>query len=302
MVPFFVLIFMRYSILIASLFVVFLASCSSTRQWTELSQQANQAYGQAEYETALELFEQYILHFGNDATVIPHNIYRGAGLAAFQLGHTTKALDYLNTIRHTQEADAPVQYALAKANREIDNLSREITALETYVEKYPEGEEINFIRERYFETLVESSNYEQAIGLWPAIEHSARNKESLLNDNFLAHKALDNEQHLDELAQSLLTLNPNNTDALYHLARKYFWMAEERYQSELEAYERNRTHRQYAQLLKAFEVLNKDFRKSLEYFLRLYNIDPRSEYARYIGNIYLRFDDKGKAGYYHGKI
>jgi aminoglycoside/choline kinase family phosphotransferase len=85
------------------------------------------------------------------------------------------------------------------------------------------------------------------------------------------------------------------------MAKKYFWRAENRYQSEMEAYEKNRTHRQYAQLLRAFEVLNADFHKSLNYFLRLYEKDPKPEYARFIGNIYLRFDDKSKARYYHSR-
>ncbi len=293
---------MRLSLLIAAVTFLIFSSCSSTRQWTELSQQAGQAFEQNEYETALGLYEQYIMHFGNDATVIPDSIYRGAGLAAFELGMTAKTLDYLNTIRQSDLADAPVQYALALSNREIDNLSREITALETYVEKYPEAEKIEPMRQRYFETLVESRNYERALELWPAIKSNAQKEEWLLERYFEANKGLEKEDKLYDIASSLYSLNPQNTKALSHLAIHYFWKAENRYQEEMEAYENNRTHRQYAQLLRAFQILNADFRKSLDYFLTLYQLEPKSEYARYIGNIYLRFDEKGKAGYYHGKI
>ena len=293
---------MRLILFIAVVTFLIFSSCSSTRQWTELSQQAGQAFEQNEYENALDLYEQYIMHFGHDATVIPDSIYRGAGLAAFELGMTAKALDYLNIIRHSDLADAPVQYALALSNREIDNLSREITALEIYVEKYPEAKKIEPMRQRYFETLVESRNYEQALELWPAIKSHAQKEEWLLERYFEANKGLENDDKLYDIASSLYSLNPQNTKALSHLAIHYFWKAENRYQDEVEAYENNRTHKQYAQLLRAFKILNADFRKSLDYFLTLYQLEPKPEYATYIGNIYLRFNDKGKAGYYHGKI
>ncbi|MFW6352275.1 MAG: hypothetical protein ACOC2E_07790, partial [Bacteroidota bacterium] len=76
---------------------------------------------------------------------------------------------------------------------------------------------------------------------------------------------------------------------------------EHRYQKEMKAYEKNRTRKQYKQLLDAFEVLNADFRRSLNYYLKLYEMKPEPRYARFIGNVYLRFDDKKKARYYHEK-
>jgi tetratricopeptide (TPR) repeat protein len=117
----------------------------------------------------------------------------------------------------------------------------------------------------------------------------------------LHSKQLENDEELIKVSNELLALNPDNTDALFFLGKHFFWKAENRYQSEMEAYEKNRTNRQYAQLLRAFETLNADFRKSLDYFLRLYKINPQPRYARFIGNIYLRFEDKGKADFYHKK-
>lgn len=284
------------------LILLFLASCATLRQGNQLTEDAHIAFLNQDYETALASYEQFIQENAGDITLIPDSIYRDAGLSAFYLEQPGKAMDYLINIRHSDVANAQTQYALALLNREIDNLSREITALESYVENYPEGEHIEKMRERLFETYAQSRNYEKALPLWSEIEGNARKDESLLNDYFTILKELEKEEdELYNVASELLALNPDNTDALYYLATHYFYRAENRYQSEMEAYERNRTHRQYAQLLKAFELVNADFRKSLNHFLHLYSIDPQRRYARFIGNIYLRFEDREKAKYYHSK-
>ncbi len=282
------------------LIFLLLASCATLRQGNPFADEAHQAFKNEEYETALASYEEFIQQHQDDVTLIPDSIYRNAGLSAFYSDQPAKALDYLNNIRHSDLANAPVQYALAMLNRQIDNLSREITALEHYVENYPEEKHIVEMRERLFETYVESKNYDKALSLWPQIEDKARKEESSLNDYFTILKELEKEEEkLFGVANELLALNPDNTDALYYLATHYFYRAENRYQAEMDAYERNRTHKQYAQLLKAFDIVNADFRKSLNYFLHLYSIDPQRRYARFIGNIYLRFEDREKARYYH---
>lgn len=283
------------------LIIVLFSACTAQRMGTKLATDAHRAFENQQYEAALGYYEQFIISEGNDATQVPDSIYRDAGLAAFYLDQSEKALNYLNTIRHSETANGPTHYALAILNRQIDNLSREITALESYVENHPDGEHIQAMRNRLFETWVESRNYQHALDLWPEIEHYAREDEGLLNNYFIALQELQKEEELNAVARELLALNPENTDALDHLARYYFWRAENRYQKEMEAYEKNRTHRQYAQLLKAFDVLNKDFRTALGYFLTLYEIDPQPTTARFIGNIYLRFDDKERARFYHNK-
>ena len=286
---------------ISFIVLIFISACSTPRQLTELIVNADQAFKSEDYNESLRLYEEFMASQNNDPLLIPDSVFRGAGLSAFNLEKSDKALGYLNQIRHSEVADYNVHYALARLNREIDNLSREITALESYFETKPADKPDRELKKRLFETYVESRNYEKALEVWEEIETYASKNEKLLNRYFSINQALENEENLDDIARDLLALNPNNTDALFHLAKHYFWRAENRYQSEMEAYERNRTHRQYAQLLRAFEILNDDFHRSLNYFLRLYEIDPKPSYARYIGNIYLRFDDKSKARYYHGK-
>ena len=69
----------------------------------------------------------------------------------------------------------------------------------------------------------------------------------------------------------------------------------------MKAYKAKRTNSQYSRLLKALEQVYPDFRKSRDYYLKLYKIDPKKEYANYLGNIFTRLDDKEKAEYYYKK-
>jgi len=53
--------------------------------------------------------------------------------------------------------------------------------------------------------------------------------------------------------------------------------------------------------LKAFKIVTVDFKQSLDYYSRLYNLYPKPEYAKYLGNIYARLNDEKNAKYYHDK-
>lgn len=76
------------------------------------------------------------------------------------------------------------------------------------------------------------------------------------------------------------------------MAHKYYWKAENRYQAEMKAYNENKTRKQYAELLKAFKIVTNDFKQSLEYYTKLYNLYPKPEYAKYLGNIIMINNEK----------
>lgn len=276
-------------------------ACTSGKQLTRINEQASAAYSAGEYQQALNYYEQLILAASEKGESVGGEVYNKAGLSAWNAGNTSKALEYLEAARHTEAANEQTFAVLAKGYRQVDNLSREITNLERYLERHPEGEENEELRQRLFMTYVESMNYDLALDLWADLDEAARQQEELMEGHFMVHKNLGNDTKATEIAQQLLKKNKNNVAALEWLAELYYWRAENRYQAENKAYEQNRTRRQYAKLLKAYEILNTDFRISLSYFQRLYEMDPKPSYARYIGNIYLRFQDKEKADYYHRK-
>ena len=113
--------------------------------------------------------------------------------------------------------------------------------------------------------------------------------------------ALKNDQKADDLATKLLKLDANNIAALEKIGEKYFWKAENRYQIETKAYDKKKTRSQYAKLLKALDVVTADFKKSLKYYKKLYEIQPEKNHARFLGNIYARLDDREKSTYYKNR-
>ena len=66
----------------------------------------------------------------------------------------------------------------------------------------------------------------------------------------------------------------------------------------MNTYNQNKTLRQYEILVEAFKKDTLDFKESLGYFTRLYEQYPNPDYAKYLGNIYVRLNDKQKARYY----
>ncbi len=291
-------IHMKTSKIIQGLIIVFLLqSCAATK----LSEDGESAFKEGNYEAALIAWEQIIENREGKGKKAKFTVYVSAGKSALELGQNDKARKYLETAREIGFSSPEMYVSLAKVYKNIDNLSKEITALETYHEKYPQGEKINAINTRLFETYVESENWDLAIDLWPEIETQAQSNTDLLAGYLTVNKNMENTTACDKLARQILKLEASNVTALEWYAEKYFWKAENLYVSEMKAYKNKRTSSQYKKLLKALDEVWPNFRKSRDYFLKLYKIEPKKEYAKYLGKIYTRFDDKQKANYYNKK-
>ena len=286
----------RYSLLFIS--IVFLAGCGISRQTAELQGKAETAYHDKDYREALSHYEELIELKKERGQEVSGKTYFDAGMAAWHSDESPKAVEYLREAHRNGVASEQSYYILAIGYREIDNLSLELTNLEAYAENYPKGEKSDYIHARLFEVYIEISRYEEALGLWPLIEEDAGRDAGLLEGYFELNRQLDREEELEPIARRLLALDANNKIALEYLAEHYFWTAENRYQDEMKAYERNRTRRQYRQLLDALDEINEQFKISRDYFERLYNAEPNGHYASYLKNIYIRFGNEERAEYY----
>ncbi len=292
---------MRTIHIIAALSLLFFSACALLRPHDELATKAELALETGDKVQALTHYDALIASYHEDNELAPGDVYQQAGLLAFELDEVSKSIDYLEQARHTSAANADTYETLARAYRIIDNLSREIRMLEYYVNNYPGAEAYKSMQYRLFETLEESMNHEQAYDLWQELEGKPQEDENMMTLYMKVLQSLDKEQEATETAEVLLEMNENNMEALDWLAKKHFRQAEALYNREMQAYEENRTHRQYAQLLDALEIVNTDLRIALDYFERLYEQNPGSEYARYLANIYERFQDEEKARYYRNR-
>lgn len=279
------------------LVMILVHSCVSTK----FADEGNLAYESGNYEGALQAWDKVMMDYANKGTVEDTAIYYKAGQAALHLDQTDKALTYFKAAQNMQYK-SPVLYAtLASIYKSMDNLSLEIDALEKYKAALNQVTGADSLIVRLFKTYVESENWDSALELWPTVEDVAKTDVSMLVDYYEVNEALENEDECEQLAGKILELDANNALAMEWFAKNYFWEAENRYVSEMKAYQNNRTNSQYKKLLKAWDVIWPTFRKSRDYFLKLYEIDPKPHYAQYLANIYTRMDKKKEAAYYKAR-
>lgn len=286
-------------------FFVFLAfivtSCGTSKHIEQLNREAKLAYVNSDYKKALEKYEEIINYNVSKGKQVDGSLYNFAGIAAWELKDVNKSIEYLEKAKQTPGKTSQTYYILSLAYLEIDNLSKEINNLEEYLVLFPEGGEIIEVHRYLFNAYVRSQNWDLAYKQWERLNAETKNEKQYLISYMLVNKKLEKEDQRDRIAAELLKMDRNCIEALEVLAEKYFWLAENRYKNEMDAYEKNRTNKQYAILLKALEVINENFRTSRDYFERLYKIDPKPGYATYLGNIYTRFDNKEKADFYYRK-
>ena len=280
--------------------IIFLTTLTSTTSARgNHKDKAQLAYNQGNYETALALWKKTIAKYEKRDKGTRCTVYAKAGMAALKLGQEDEARELFEKAIYSASVSPKAYLELAKLYRKINNLSLEIDVLEKYVKKYPSEKEIIPMQERLFATYVKSENWEEALNLWKKLPatftKNLTNKTAFLKVNI----ALNKKEVSNKLASDILKSDPKNITALDWEAKRYFWRAENRYQSELKAYNKNKTRSQYAELLRAFKVVTVDFKKSLGYFRKLYALQPTSENALFLGNTYARLNNKSKAKYYH---
>ncbi len=280
--------------------VLILGGCGTSKQMAENKQNAEQFFSSGNYGEALSVYKQMIetYEINDNGNLCP--FYTNAGISALNLGETKSGIDYLKKATYTQYANASTYLNLADAYKEIDNLSLEMLALEDVLNKYPESDEINQVKKRLLNIYVESDNYEKALDIWGGRSVDSISDISVLETYYNLNKGMDNEKKCEETAERMLVVDPENVTGLKYFGKKYYHKAEDLYQKEMEAYNKNKTNKQYRILLKALDQVTVDFKKSLTYFSKLYEVDPKTEYANYLSYIYNRLSDKKKADYYKG--
>ncbi len=276
-------------------------SCKVSKQTSQLTDDGNAAFQMADYQSAFKKYQEVISIAESKGKPASGEVLQNAGISAWELGQTQSAIDLLEKAKQTPIANSRAIFSLAKAYQKIDNLSREITNLEEYIKRFPEGKEIEEVNLQLFIAYVESTNWSLAEELLPKLTPGNLSEEKTMVASLKLNQALGNDEKLRPLALKLLKANPNSIVALEVLANSYYREAEDSYQKEMKEYEKNRTNKQYKQLLAALEVINENFRKSRDYFEQLYKLNPDPRYATFLGNIYTRFENKQKADYYYKK-
>ncbi len=280
---------------------IFVVSCSAPKVLVDYKINAEQAELQGDFEKAASAWKQYFDQFPG-MNELEGSVYAQAAQTAWKAGEISQAIDWFDQARYRDFASAEMYSTLADIYRKQNNLSKELSALE-YLNKNFEGE-IGGVKSRLFSIYDEIDLTEKALNTWAQMSEEAKSTEQNLEKYFELNKQLENEEVLDSVSLVLLELNPENVNALEWNATKIYHQAEDRYQREMAKYENNRTRSQYRILLKELDKVTADFKVALGYFEKLWELKPelRKEYAGYMTNIHVRFNDEQKANYYRNFV
>lgn len=292
---------MKFNFAISARIILFLllTGCAASNQNKQLKTEANSALATGDYERALASYENIIAIQKSNNKEAEGSVYNNAGIAAWELQKVEKSINYLEKAKSLSGSTEDTYFTAAKAYNKIDNLSLEISNLDEYIQLFPNGKNIEKVRNQLFNAYVRSENWEMGEQLWPLLDSASHNNIQNITGYLRIKRKLEKVDERDNLAKQLLKLDKNNIEALETLAEKHYYFADDTYVREMKAYEKNKTMKQYNQVTAAIKRVNQDYKTARDYFERLYKLNPDPRYANFLGNIYTRFENKEKASYYY---
>lgn len=283
------------------LFILLVVGCGAPKNLVSYKENAVTAEVEGNFTEAVEAWKNYFAQFP-EMNDLDGAIYAQAAQAAYKADDVEQAITWFDQARYRDFSSVDMYSTLAEIYRKQNNLSKELSALEFLKENFEnEAEGVN---SRLFSIYDEIDMTEKALKTWDEMPQDAKSTAENLEKYFELNRSLGKEEVLDSVSLVLMELNPDNVNALEWNATKIYHQAEDRYQREMAKYENNRTRRQYRILLGELDKVTADFRVALGYFEKLWELKPesRSEYAGYMSNIHVRFNDEQKANYYRGFV
>ena len=289
---------MKQTFFFSLIVTLFIVSCSTPKQIIRYDNLAMQSADSGNYEAAISEWKQYIsIQKTNGDSILPL-AYAEMGKIYFALEDYTQAETSFDMARDNSYADPEMYVMMQERYKSLDNLSKEITVLEYYRDHYSQEKDSSMMRNRLFETSLESENWSQAEEIWTQMDMDSKNSEKYLEIYFVMNKDLKNDNKCDQIAQQLLNIKSDNRTGLDWLAKKYYNLGENRYQNAMATYNKKKTSKTYKILLKELDKSTVDYKKALTYLNVLWQFEGKEKYAVYLANIYGRFDDKKQSQYY----
>lgn len=226
------------------------------------------------------------------------DVLQMAGTSAFKLNNLSDARKYLEQAVFLNPQDEDMYITLVTLYKKIDNLSYEITTHENYQKYIPEGKNKASMDEAYFNACIRSENWDMAYQLFHQLDPNLSNTEVNLESYLILCAHLNKIEEQNATANTILSINPNNRKALETKAHALYLSAETRYTREMEIYNKHKTRKQYAILLKALDQSTDEFKAAKDIYEPLYKKDASPEIAKYLSNIYARLNNKQKSEHY----
>jgi len=288
----------QFIFLTGFILILFLTNCSGPKLATTpvISGKtvAENEMAAGNFAQAVNAWKQYFSQTPLEQTT--GDEFARAAQSAFKAGDQTQSVNWFDQARYKNFADAEMYLTLAKIYNSQQNISKELSALEFCKSNFSDN--LNAVNMRLFEIYSEIKMFDEALVSWSEMDENSKSEISNLKKYFSINKAMENTDICDSLSLVILDKEPANVDALEWNGNKFYWLGENRYQREMEKYNKNKTNKQYKILLNELDLATADFKKALPYFEKLWTIEPGEKYASYMANIYARFGDENKVNFY----
>ncbi len=278
--------------------VIMLASCASQQKAAISSADADQAFANKDYVTALAGYNKVMDQYKAKNRKAPAEILLSAGKCLYMTGDESKAMEYFVSANDQGIMDSQSLMMMAKYYAGLDNMSKELSCLDKFVATYPDAEGSDYIYSRLFVRCVEMAEYDRALDSYSKMSEADRGTVSNLEKYHQVCKKLGKDDEADKAAQQLYKLDPDNVTGLQSVAYNAYITTENEYVAAIKAYEAKRTNEAYAKLQKTTTPLIARFKKARDLYVKLYGITKKPHDAAILSRIYTRLNDKKNADYY----
>lgn len=276
---------------------IFFSSCGTSKIMVDPSVAQQQA-ASGNYAEAVLSWTQYFNDQLTKGNEVSGDLYAAAAKTALLAEQSSQAETWFEAAKTNSYSDEEMSLALAKIYRDNNDVRQEMSQLEAFQKAYPQSEQLNEVNARLFELYYTVRDYDMVKATWPALSEEAQNNKTYVADYFNVVLKSNDAETIEPVALHLVEVDPEHVKAMEWLGETYYRRAEDSYQEEMKAYEKNHTHMQHLHLTQQLKVINADFKKAEDFFLKLWEKEQKSSYAIYLTNIYTRFSNKEKADYY----
>jgi len=277
---------------------VALTACSTSKMVVLHQQVAKQMEADGNYAAATDSWSKYFEEQSAKGNEIAAENYAQAAKVALKADRKDLALTWFEQASMGAYSDPEMQVELAKIYRDKNETMKELSALQTFREKFATATGMPDVNGRLFEIFAMLKDEQSAKATWGDLTGEQKHQKIYLEEYFKLILKEDDAAAIEAIAKDLVEVDPTNVRALEWLGETYYHKAETSYKAEMKAYEKKHTHLQYLHLTQELKVINTNFQKSSDCFSKLWEMEQKKTYATYLANIYTRFDNKTKADYF----
>ncbi len=288
---------MRLTIFLLAI-VMLMSSCKQSQKLTQTSQKADLLYFQKDYQGAFDSYSSIIESYVAKKQQVPGDLYSSAGKCLYYMESRPQAMEYFNRAEQLGFQDEMMLSLRVKYYGDIDNLSKEVEALEQYSALYPDGSDIAYVNKRLYLRYVEMKEFRKAYLRYPKLQANSRDSLPVLESYHQVCKKLGKADEADKIAEKLYSIDNNNAIGLEHVAYQAYKTTEDEYQAAVKAYEAQKTNAAYTVMVKKTQPLAARYKTARDLYLKLYGITKKPADAAILARIYQRLKDKQKADYY----